>query len=114
MVRGRSPSDCSLFPGTPWQVSAPPNDSHGVAVTNARVLDALRTTAKSDLAWRQDGYLAFAPVSDVDPTRFDCAVICHGRSSFWRDGQVQRHMALVQLQPVPDAEIEWYLRESVP
>lgn len=111
-VRGRSPLDCSLLPGTRWQVSTPPGDSHGVAVTDARVLDALRATAKSDLAWRQNGYLAFAPVSDLDPARFDCTVICHGRPSFWRDEEVQRHTALAQVKPVPDAEIQWYLRPA--
>jgi hypothetical protein len=112
-ARRQSPADCYLLPGTSWEVTAVPPDAYGLAVSDARVLDALRTTAKSDLGLRQDGYLELRPVSDVDVTVFPCTVVCVGRSPFWRNEDVAPHTALVQVKPVPEDELQWYLA-SIP
>jgi TIR domain len=113
-VRRHSPADCHLLPGTSWQVTAVPSDAYGVALADPRVLDALRATAKSDLAMRRDGYLAFQSVSDVDTTAFPSTIVCRSRSRFWRDEEVKPHMALVQVKPVPEDELQWYLSYRVP
>ena len=100
-VRRQSPAECHLLPGTSWRVTVPPTESYGVALLDARALHALRTTAKSDLGMRRDGYLELRPVSDVDVRAFPCTVVCVGRSPFWRNGDVGPHTALVQVKPVP-------------
>jgi hypothetical protein len=112
-VRRHSPADCYLLPGTTWQVIVAPADGYGVAVFDTRVLRALRLTAKSDLSMRRDGYLAFRPISEIDATGFPCTVVCHGRSRFWRDEEVGRHMPLVQIRPIPEDELRWYLDNQV-
>ncbi len=108
-VRRQSPADCRLLPGTSWQVTAVPSDAYGLAVSDPRVVDALRITAKTDLGLRRDGYLVLRPVTDVDATAFACAVVCNGRSPFWRNEEVAPHTALVQVKPVPEDELQWYL-----
>jgi hypothetical protein len=111
-VRGQSPADCHLLPGTSWDATVVPADSYGLALLDARALRALRTTAKSDLGLRRDGYLEFSPVSEVDVTAFTCTVVCAGRSAFWPK-EVGPHTALVQMKPVPADELEWYLGSAV-
>ena len=113
-VRGQSPADCHLLPGTRWAVTTTPADVYGLALSDPRVVGALRATAKSDLAWRRDGYLAFRPGSEVDATAFSCTAVCRGRSPFWRDDEMARQMALVQIKPVPEDELHWYLADPVP
>jgi TIR domain len=111
-VRRHSPAQCHVLPGTRWQVTAVPGDEYGLALADPRVLGALRATAKSDLAMRRDGYLEFQPVSDVDATVFPCTMVCRGRSRFWSE-DVRLHMALVQVKPVPEDELQWYLSDRV-
>jgi TIR domain len=106
-VRGHAPADFQILPGTRWQVTAVPADVYGVALSDPRVLGALRATAKSDLALRRDGYLEFRPVSTVEVTSFACAVVCSGRSRFWHQ-EAAPHTALIQLKPVPEDELRWY------
>jgi hypothetical protein len=108
-VRGHAPADCQMAPGTRWQITAVPADVYGVAVSDVRVLRALRATFKSDLSLRQDGYLGFRPVATLDVTTFPCALVCSGRSPFWRAQEAGSDMALVQLKPVPDDELQWHL-----
>jgi hypothetical protein len=112
-VRRQSPADCHLLPGTSWQATVVPTDSYGVALLDARALHALRTTAKSDLGLRRDGYLELWPVSDVDVAAFPCTVVCVGRSPFWPNTDVGPHTALVQVKPVPEDELQWYLASAV-
>jgi hypothetical protein len=100
-----------MLPGTHWQITGVPADVYGVALSDARVLTALRATAKSDLSLRRDGYLAFQPVAIVDATAFPCALVCSGRSRFWRDEDATPDMALVQLKAVPDDELRWHLAD---
>src|SRR5262249_8093677 len=83
-VRHHTPTDCHLLPGTEWRVSAVAGDEYGIALADARVLRALRATAKSDLALRQAGYIAVRSLDDVDSSGFGCTVVCRGRSPFWR------------------------------
>ena len=108
-VRRRSPADCHLLPGSSWRVTDAATDAYGVAVMETRVLQALRATPKSDLGMRRDGYLACRPVADVDVAAFPCTIVCIGRSMFWRKEDVGPHTAFVQLKPVPDDELQWYL-----
>jgi hypothetical protein len=110
-VRGHAPTDCQMLPGTSWKVAAIPAAVYGLALSDARVLRALRATAKSDLALRRDGYLGFRPVSTIDVTAFSSALVCSGRSHFWRDEEAGPNMALVQLKPVPDEELQWHLAD---
>ena len=95
-VRRQSPADCHLLPGTRWVVTTTPADVYGLALSDPRVVGALRATAKSDLAWRREGYLAFRAGAEVDATAFSCTTVCQGRSPFWRDDEMGRQMALVQ------------------
>ncbi len=60
---------------------------------------------------RRDGYLEFQPVSDVDATAFACTIVCRGRSRFWSDEEARQKTALVQVKPVPEHELDWYLYE---
>jgi hypothetical protein len=108
-VRRQLPADCHLLPGTSWQVASVPTDAYGLAVSDTRVLEALRITAKTDLGLRRDGYLVSRPVTDVDVTAFASALVCSGRSPFWRNEDVAPHTALVQAKPVPEDELQWYL-----
>jgi hypothetical protein len=110
-VRSRTLVDCQMLPGTRWRVTAIPANVYGLALSDARVLHALRATAKSDLSLRRDGYLGFLPVSDVDVTAFSCALVCHGRSRFWRDEDAGPRTALVQVKPVPEDELQWHLAD---
>ena len=108
-VRGHSPADCHIVAGSRWRIAPLPADVYGVALSDERVLRALRATVKSDLAWRQEGYLGFRPVTTVDVTAFPCVQVCSGRSRFWRQPDVSPDLALVQLKPVPADELEWHL-----
>jgi hypothetical protein len=108
-VRRQSPADCHLLPGTSWRVTVAPPDSYGVALLDARAFHALRITAKSDLGMRRDGYLELRSVSDIDATAFPCTAVCVGRSPFWGNGDVGPHTALVQVKPVSEDELQWYL-----
>ena len=108
-VRSQGSADCRMLPGTRWKVTDVPADVYGVALSDGRLLRALRATAKSDLALRRDGYLAFRPASTVDAAAFPCALVCSGRSRFWRDEDAIPHMALVQQKAVPDDELQWHL-----
>jgi hypothetical protein len=108
-VRHQTPANCHLLPGTEWRVASTAGDEYGLALADERVLRALRGTAKSDLSLRQAGYLAFRPVRDVDAAAFKCTVVCHGRSPFWRDEEMGRESAVVQVKPVPEEEIQWHL-----
>jgi hypothetical protein len=107
-VRRQSPADCRLLPGTRWEAAVVPTDSYGLALLDPRVLQAMRNTAKSDLGMRRDGYLEFSPISDVDVTAFPCTVVCAQRSMFWPK-ELESHAALVQVKPVPEDELGWYL-----
>jgi hypothetical protein len=113
-VRGHTPADCHLSPGTRWMVTTPPADAYGLAIADVRLVDALRATAKTDLGLRRDGYLSVLPVSDVDAAAFPCTMVCRGRSRFWHAGEVEHHMALVQVRPVPEEELQWYLSNRAP
>ena len=108
-VRRQLPADCHLLPGTKWQVTAVPTDSYGVALLDARALPVLRATAKSDLGLRRDGYLELRRLSDVDVTAFASTAVCVGRSPFWPSQDVGPHTALIQVKPVPEDELQWYL-----
>jgi hypothetical protein len=110
-VRSHAPAGCQIRPGTRWQVTALPADVYGLALSDARLVGALRATAKSDLALRRDGYLAFRPVSTIDVTAFPCALVCSGRSRFWRDEEARPDAALIQLKPVPEDELQWHLAD---
>jgi len=112
-VRHHTPTDCHLRPGTEWRVSASAGDEYGSALTDARVLWALRVTAKSDLAWREAGYLTVRSLDDIDANAFACAGVCRGRSPFWREGEIGANSGLVQVNPVPEEEIQWYLAGAV-
>jgi hypothetical protein len=100
-----------MLPGTRWQITGVPADVYGVAVSDVRVLTALRATAKSDLTLRRDGYLAFRPLSTIDATAFPWTLVCSGRSRFWGDEEAAPDMALVQLKPVPEDELQWHLSD---
>ena len=113
-VRRQSPADCHLLPGTRWVVTTVPADVYGLALSDPRVVGALRATAKSDLAWRREGYLAFRAGLEVDATAFSYTTVCQGRSPFWRDDEMGRQMALVQIKPVPEDELQWYTADRVP
>jgi hypothetical protein len=113
-VRRQSPADCHLLPGTRWVVTTVPADVYGLALSDPRVVGALRATAKSDLAWRREGYLAFRAGGEVDPTAFSYTTVCQGRSPFWRDDEMGHQMALVQIKPVPEDELQWYTADRVP
>jgi TIR domain-containing protein len=108
-VRHHTPTDCHLLPGTEWRVSTTAGDEYGIALTDARVLCALRATAKSDLAWREAGYLTVRSLDDIDGNAFACTGVCRGRSPFWREREMGAKSALVQVNPVPEEEIQWYL-----
>lgn len=107
-VRSHALADFQMLSGTRWQVTLVPASVYGLALLDARVLRALRATAKSDLALRRDAYLGFQPLSTVDVTAFACAMVCSGRSRFWRAEEAGPKTALIQLKHVPDDELRWY------